>query len=252
MALILKIDKIDICIVTRDENSLTNYLLPEILEYIPINNLIIETSKPIGLSRYRAIQKVKTKYFAFIDDDIKISKNWFKILTAFIDEDVGCIWGWVNNKGLGKIFDECIFSNQQYRALNIYERWNTSNSIIKTDLIRDWIPSEKLTCFEDWEIGRHIMNKGYKAIFVPCDTIHYKDWIGVKNSALWAGREHYQCRRPTNIKYLKQYIRLILMPFKAVFNRGIFYSIFVAYRNLFYLIGMIQSDYKRIKRRLIK
>ena len=236
----MNIEKIDVCIVTK------NNKLPKGLEHIPINNLIVETSKPIGLARYRAIKKVRTKYFAFIDDDIEISKNWFRILTSFIDTDVGCIWGWVNNRGLGSIFDECIFSNQQYRAINIDERWNTSNSIIKTELIIDWIPTEKLTCFEDWEIGKHIMSKGYKAVFIPCDTTHYKNWMGVASSASWAGREHYQCRKPTRIEYIKQYVKLILMPFKAVFNRGIFYSIFVAYRNTFYLIGMIQSDCRRL------
>ena len=47
--------KIDICVVTRGDK------MPKGLENIPINKLIVETSKPLGEARRRAIAQVETR-----------------------------------------------------------------------------------------------------------------------------------------------------------------------------------------------
>ena len=66
---------LDICLVTK--NGVTSI---KGLNSIPENRLIVETSTPLALARMRAIQRVKTEWFAFIDDDVEISVSWYKTL----------------------------------------------------------------------------------------------------------------------------------------------------------------------------
>ena len=81
--------KIDVCLVTK--NNITNV---NGLEHVSVNKLIIETSKPLGLARMRAIHKVTTPIFGFIDDDVELDENWFETLLPHIkDPDVGAVQG---------------------------------------------------------------------------------------------------------------------------------------------------------------
>ena len=56
--------KVDVVCVTK--NKLPNWWMKN-LELVPVNNLIIERSKPLGQARMKAIQKVTTDWFLFID-----------------------------------------------------------------------------------------------------------------------------------------------------------------------------------------
>ena len=51
-------EKIDVCIVTTEEAR--NY--QNVMRNVPVSNLIVERSQPLGLARMRAIQKVKKGY----------------------------------------------------------------------------------------------------------------------------------------------------------------------------------------------
>lgn len=179
--------KIDVCLVTKNDiNSING------LEYIPLNRLIIERSKPLGLARMRAIQKVSTEWFTFIDDDVVILPKWFESLEKFIDNDVGAIQGIMRFYGLGNGFDKEIFqwtlkNNKKIKALGLGERGFTHNTLIRTDLVRDWKPSrEDLSAYEDYELTQHILKKGFKWLLIPnFRAIHYKTWLGIWNNALW-------------------------------------------------------------------
>lgn len=234
--------KIDVCIVTKNNST------PKGLEHIPINKIIVETSKPIGYARMKAIEKVTTPIFAFIDDDVKVSENWFKGLIKYMDDEkVGAVWGTIKNRGL-LIFDRAYTDIISYGELKYSDRFNTNNSLIRTELVKDWIPSIGLNCYEDLDMGRHIMNKGYKILNIPMDTIHYKDFIGVAKSALWAGSYYYEAYQPNKNKLIKQYSRRILTPFIQLFTRGLLATFINGYRNIFFIIGMIKSDIKRNKK----
>jgi hypothetical protein len=228
--------KIDICIVTKEGRR------PKGLEYIPINNIIVETSKPIGIARMKAIEKVTTPIFAFIDDDIKVSENWFNGLIKYMDDDkVGAVWGTITNKGLG-IFDKYYGAIIPYGEIKRDARFNTNDSLIKTELVKDWKPTIGLNCYEDLDIGRHIMNKGYKILNIPSDTIHIKGFKQVAMSAYWNGSRYLEAYQPTRIQHIKQYLRRIGIPFLQIFTNGLLTTFIIGYRNLFFLIGLIRSE----------
>lgn len=236
----MPMEKIDVCVVTR------GFKLLEGLGYTPINNLIVETIKPVGLARQVCISKVKTPIFAFIDDDIEIDEYWFNMLYQFIkDNDVGAICGKERIVGLG-VLDKYI---QTYDNVSITEitdkgRFNTSNCLIKTELVKDWVPTFGMNCYEDFDLGAHILGKGKKLYSVPSTVIHNKDFFSFKRSALWQGYE-YKDAHKGNHRTIKQYMKKIYQPFYYLLMRGIPTFIYCLYVNFWFVIGMVKRELKR-------
>lgn len=237
----MSMDKIDVCVVTRDNK------LPKGLEYVPTNNLIIENISPVGLARQKCISQVKTSIFAFIDDDIIIDKYWFNMLYQFIkDENIGAVWGITSAKGFGR-FSKYSYDKVELKEIKYGERFNTSNCLIKTELVKDWIPTYGLNCYEDLDIGNYIMSKGKKVLFVPSTAIHVKNWSELKRSALWAGYRYIEVMNHSPLYHSKrmEYVRRIISPFKALILRGLPTSIYILYRNFYFIMGMVKRELKR-------
>jgi len=177
------IDKIDVCIVSK-----TRVTGVKGLEYLPIGNLIIETSRPLGLARMRAIQKVQTEWFAFIDDDVEIDEGWFGALTKYVQNDVGAVQGILQIKGLGEKWDNALNTTKiSPSELKKGERGFTHNVLIRTKCVTDWKPSRSdLSAFEDYEISQHILNKGYRWLRVPVESFHKLSWAKIWDNAIWA------------------------------------------------------------------
>ncbi len=231
-------EKIDVCVISRDGK------LPKGLEYIPINNVIVETSKPIGYARRMAIQKVTTKWFAFIDDDMEITPYWFSEISRYVDnEEVGGISGSFICKGLG-IFDKmCLFKPEMPR---VYTEGALAgnNSLVRTEAVIDWVGDVK--CFEDDLIGNHVRKKGYKTMFVSTLCYHEKTWGQLRRSGLWYGKEFSGV-------YGKRKIPLYIYntlkePFRALLYMGLLSCLFRAYLNFFVLIGVLYSLFNTLTR----
>jgi GT2 family glycosyltransferase len=237
-------EKIDVCVVSRDGS------LPKGLNYVPINNLIVETCSPVGEARRKCISKVVTSIFAFIDDDIIIDKDWFDILCYYIKKDgVGAVWGTTIGKGYGW-FSKYSYDPIPLKKLKLGDRFNTSNCLIRTDIVKDWIPTIGVNCYEDLDLGNYIMRKGYVVLFVPSNAIHFKNWKKLKNSALWAGYRWIEAYRPTREQHVIEYVRRIISPVFSVFFKGVPYGLYVLFRNFFFVIGMVQRDLDEITRRV--
>lgn len=204
--------KVDVCIVTKNSIQ-ARYIIQKLRNVNFINKIIIETSKPLGIARMRAIQKVETEWFLFIDDDIIIPEveKWFKTLISYISPEVGAIQGIDIPKGLGDKMDNALKSHilSQIKIGEIsrkkWSRGYTHNTLIRTKLVKDWKPSnEKLSALEDLELTIHIQSKGYKWIVAPVIVYHFKTWKGVIKNALWTGKSIKYCNiYSTNEKLLK-------------------------------------------------
>lgn len=232
------IDKIDICVVSR------NNRLPKGLEYIPVNNLITSNIIPIGKAREDCIKKVTTEWFAFIDDDIEISEQWFNTIKLYINDNIGAICGVDYYKGIW-LFDKYIYNGSMVpKEITFFGRLTGNNTLIKTEYMKDWKSRENLECYEDLVIGRHILDKNKKILLVPAICYHHKNWFGVAKSAIWAGmyfkREHPDIFKPIYI------IKKFLEPIKILFTRGIFVAIYVLYQNIFLVYGILLSYRKEV------
>ena len=198
--------KIDVCIVTKTPLSQIKGL-----EHIPVNNLIIETSTPLALARMRAIQKVKSKIFAFIDDDVELDESWFETLIPYFqDPTVGAVQGILSSKGFGSKWDKAL-KNEKVSPiiLKFGQRGFTHNTLIKTESVKDWIPDKDLSAWEDYDLTVHIMNKKLSWIRVSTDSYHCGSWRKIWKNASWGikGRKvYFPSRRDSFIQIFRKLI----------------------------------------------
>lgn len=179
---------IDVCVVTK-----TGQVPPEIIKYIPVSQLIIETSKPLGMARARAISKVETEWFAFIDDDVHVGPRWFSQIASHIHADVGAICGRMKEKGMGELWDKAVNdhiskTNKPIVHLTPGQRGYTHNTLMRTELLKDWQPSVKtLSAYEDYEITQHVLGKAHRWLWIPnVDAWHETSWVKRWTGPSWA------------------------------------------------------------------
>lgn len=152
---------VDVCLVTKNGATTIGGI-----SHIPVHDLIVETSRPLGLARRKAISKVSTEWFAFIDDDVEVGPEWFKEVSSQIEPDVGAVEGLLFNYGSHPDLmrnRNRIAGSAKVTDLRVGDRGKTHNVLIRTDLVKDWNPSRPdLEAYEDWELTQHILKKGYK------------------------------------------------------------------------------------------
>lgn len=185
--------KVDICVVTKNDK------IPNFAD-IPVNEIIIENSVPLAKARQRAIEKVTTDWFVFIDDDIILPDDWWKTLyydfyigTAIAPTDkVGAIQGTAIPIGLGENFDKAFFKifmdGYNWRELNGNSRMFTHNTLIRTEAVKDWNPPADLEAYEDLHMMKHIQKQGYKVFVVKTETYHQYSWNRIWTTARWGTR----------------------------------------------------------------
>jgi len=239
--------KIDVCLVTK-KSKIPQWWLKN-LERVPLNNLIVETSTPLAMARMRAIQKVQTEWFAFIDDDVVIGKRWIDQVTKAITPKTGAVETYLRILAPSPwqyVFDER-FRRLKSFNLKLGQRGYTVATLIKTDLVRDWKPSRKdLTSFEDYELTQHVLKKGYAWTRIPAEGFHdSRSAIKLWRQSVWAIEGEKKATRLTGYKLAKNTIRSlwgIAYNFGRLFyyflyrRKNIYqiqYSLFISTANLF-------------------
>jgi glycosyltransferase involved in cell wall biosynthesis len=76
------IDKVDVIICVKDPAQIRPKLLNCLNNADWVNNIILETSKPLALARIRATEKCTTEWIAMFDDDVEIPDDWFDRIIA--------------------------------------------------------------------------------------------------------------------------------------------------------------------------
>lgn len=139
---------------------------------------VILTNDELARARELGIKHVSTDFFIFVDDDIVLPKGWFQRLWKNVDSRTGAIhahavpairlpyeekWGkWQEewSESMGKPVKR---GNVEVNDKNM-DRFlgYTHNTIVRTDLCRDWRPPATLSVFEDQVLLWHVVRKGYK------------------------------------------------------------------------------------------
>lgn len=200
----MDIGKIDVCLVTK--NSEVSHVWKRGLKHLPLNKLIVETSSPLGQARAKTIQKVETEWFAFIDDDVYITKNWFQQLTRHIAPKTGAVHGFMWTIGVEKW--RKIFNGRRpsrVQRLKKGDRGKTHNTLIKTELVKDWEPSQPdIQWFEDYEITKHVLAKGYDWLLIPVDAYHMESYIHLLKQSAGKIRGWKKVLKPTSKQVAKK------------------------------------------------
>jgi glycosyltransferase involved in cell wall biosynthesis len=230
---------VDIAMVTKDPHILNI----EGLDFIPKGRVIIETSAPLGLARKRAIGKVQAKWFAFIDDDVEITETWFSELTHYLGSEIGAIQGSLTVVGLGDPWDRILteYAHSELRFLKLGDRGFTHNTLIRTELVKDWRPSRPdLSAYEDYEITQHILKKGYRWIVAPTSAMHNHSWGKVAINSIWGMQGWKKSLKPSLAKKLKMVLRLGISPFVILIRtKNLHLFLFNIYAKAFSILGVV-------------
>lgn len=229
--------EVDLCIVTKNPKAIDMANL----HHIPFRNIIIETSKPLARARLNAILKVTSRWFIFLDDDVHVGERWFDQVTSHISADVGAIEGGIDTAGLGEKWD---------KSYNAYERKNyelkmgecgvTWNTLIWTDIVNDWKPSNlDLPALEDFELSQHVLRKGFRWIRVEAEGYHMISWRKLFDSGLVCGKALKMFHKKRS-EALKKFLSLCLTIMSTIKQKMIVRTkIIYIYRSLIIMAGLI-------------
>jgi glycosyltransferase involved in cell wall biosynthesis len=194
--------KVDIVVVSKHPVTATRNLW--ICDGgIPINKVIVETSTPLAKARQRAIRRVSTDWFVFLDDDIILPDDWWALCSQYMWHDSGAVQGTTIPLGLGVLCDEAYERRNQTlpngQCLDGNSRLYTHNTLIRTDAVRDWNPPADLEAYEDYDLMCHIQRKGYRCFVVKTQTYHLYSWNKFWKNSRWGTRGRLRFRPRSEI-----------------------------------------------------
>jgi len=176
--------KLDILVVTKNPTLSSEFQQMIEASAIPVHNIIIETSKPLGPARERAIQRAETERFVWLDDDVWLPKNWYSSVMRYWKEDAKI--GWLEGVALPlspKWYADWTNYTQtrKVRKLKLNERSFNCSAIVLTEALKDWkYPEGKYLGFgsEDLLMSNHVTKKGFTRLRVPVVADHRIDYHG--------------------------------------------------------------------------
>lgn len=132
-----------------------------------------------AVARQFGIAQVETEWFLFLDDDVLLGPQWWKIAQKHMaDETVGMIWGWDRlgyepTRNRMKIM--VYLRRMDEHALmvkNFAHRGGTHDTLIRTKAVETIQIPPDLHVYEDWYIKEHVMAQGYTVV-APDDLYCY-------------------------------------------------------------------------------
>jgi glycosyltransferase involved in cell wall biosynthesis len=173
--------KIDVVIVVKNEASKLQICCRELLKKVPINNIIIvvgeskdntletanriadivlkDENKGIGYARSLGLEKVETEYYASIDSDVILSKDWYSWCNNAIQKPhVAACEGYPRPLGAYYAKLQQPLLKQGYCSLG--------NTMLKTNVIRE-VEIPLVAYGEDYLLKERLESSGYNWLVNP-------------------------------------------------------------------------------------
>jgi len=181
--------EIPIChfiVVDRFSNDGTQRVVKEIFP----EAIIIESDLNLGRARAEAIKHVDTEWFIFVDYDVELFNGWFKAISKYLNPMVGAVafTALPEVEWLKKLY----YSSRRI-AESLGRRWIVgrgiycTNTLVRTKLVKDWLPPSFLSSGEDAHLSKHINSKGYNTILLYNHYVRHHGIFGLKSTRknLW-------------------------------------------------------------------
>ena len=171
---------VDVLLVTK--NDISPEFEEMIRKAIPVHEIIIEKSFPLGPAREKAIQKSNTDKFVWLDDDVFLPQNWYDSIMAFwTDENIGWLEGlavpstpsWYSEWSHWRFAKD--IAKHTVWTLGRNDRSFNCCAVVKRDALSDWhYPEGEYRGFgsEDLLMSMHVTNKGYRRLRVAIESEH--------------------------------------------------------------------------------
>lgn len=242
---------VDVCIPTRE--GVSDSFISKI-QSDTLGSIYVSSKTPLDVARKDLISRVKSDVFLFLDDDIVYRKGLINSLYKYLfynslfmakydlilpsDKEVGAVQGSTVPCGLGYRWDQFFVDRKLVSAKFIFGRLMLHNTLIKTDIVRDWVPPLDCGGSEDWHLTEHIRKKGFACVVAPTNSFHKSSWRKVRGNAVWHGHSYKIMSGTWPLKFILKRIgsiaKYVLM--LPVNPRLSYYTI---YQNLFVLKGCI-------------
>jgi glycosyltransferase involved in cell wall biosynthesis len=216
--------QIDVVVLTRNSERFLKECLASVYRNVPVNNLVvidgystdatleivkefqekhgnvvlIQEKGTRGSARQKAISKVKTDWFMFVDSDVILCDNWFEKAKKQIKDNVGAIWGieiWsvVKNTRILGLFERV--------TMKIFEkRGGTHDLLVRRKAVENIRIPHHLHTYEDSYIKSWICKNNYKVIPVyDPHCIHHRPedvWTIKQSISLVANDLKFAIRQP--------------------------------------------------------
>ncbi|MEM2931139.1 MAG: glycosyltransferase family A protein [Thermoproteota archaeon] len=242
------VGRIDVVCVTRNG---PNPAWLRNLDRLPVNKLIVERSSPLLAARRRALDKVSTEWFLWLDDDVYLCDGWMREAVKHVRRDVGAIQGreWLH--GFGEKWDLAVNRFRWSKPAVEYEpghRGTLVNTLMRMEAVRDWDPPDlELYAYEDYLITQHVLSRGYRWLDVKLPSWHTRTWVKHFTAAIRDMRALKQVE-PARSK-AKRMVKLLLstvfalIPFSAkrlgTVKMGIRVRVFLLYQNISCILGLM-------------
>ena len=242
---------IDVCIPSR--KGVSDSFINEI-QKDTVGSIHVSRKAPLDVARKELISQVKSDIFLFLDDDIVYRKGLINGLYNYIfskflflkkhdlvlptDKEVGAVQGSTIPCGLGDNWDRFFSDRKLVSAKIIDGRMMLHNTLIKTSLVKDWVPPPNISGSEDWHLTNHIKKKNYTCVVAPTNSFHRSSWKKVRSNAIWHGHSYKLLKgsfplRFVGLRFGAILKHLFMLPFRP---RLSYYTI---HQNYFVLKGCL-------------
>jgi glycosyltransferase involved in cell wall biosynthesis len=216
---------VDVVVLTKNSERLLRRCIDSIYRNVPVNRLIVvdgySSDNTVGIvkefqekygsvvlfqdkgtrgsARQKAMEKVTSEWFMFVDSDVVLSDNWFSKAERLIRDDVGAIWGIEIWSVLRKMRILGLFERF---TLKIFEkRGGTHDLLVRRKAVEGIQVPYQLHTYEDAYIKSWICEKGYKvlAVYEPY-CVHFrpsKIWTVGQNISFMVSDLKFAARRPS-------------------------------------------------------
>lgn len=165
--------KVDVVIPTRNQSRIRPALMKTLKSADWVNNIIIETSKPLSIARVQGAKKCSTEWIAMFDDDVEIPENWFSVVSLKIKPGVLAI---------STPYEDMDLHMKAYQkvATKLRVKGNVRtplicNLLIRRDLLLEYKPPLCFSC-EDEFLYNYVIRKGKWLHTKPIGVKHWYKW----------------------------------------------------------------------------
>jgi glycosyltransferase involved in cell wall biosynthesis len=124
--------------------------------------IVMDKNGTRASARQKGIENVTADWFIFVDSDVVLCDDWYKKALAYVDNDVGAVWGievWstIQSKKTLKLF--------LWVTRKIFDiRGGTHDTLIRTIALKGIQIPRGLHVFEDAYIKDYVAKKGYRVV----------------------------------------------------------------------------------------
>ncbi len=156
------------------------------------NAVLVDDSRGTrATARQKGVEEVETEFFAFIDSDVVLQKDWYAAATRWFAKDVGGVATFPVQTGDEADTQRAIaklYGLGRVNDLARRKRFDTAAAVIRTRCVSGLEIPAKLQAGEDEYIGRFIQNRGFRAFVVPSPVVYHQRTEPQTDSPIARGR----------------------------------------------------------------